>query len=69
MADIVTDLYSTAAGIDIHQSLAVVSVIVPVGDGSQCRFVRGEFDTFTGQGLKALVSFLAPFGVEIVLME
>ena len=69
MADIVTDLYSTAAGIDIHQSLAVVSVIVPVGDGSQCRFVRGGFDTFTGQGLKAPVSFPAPFGVEIVLME
>ena len=69
MAETVIDLYSRAAGIDIHQSLAVVSAIIPIGDGTQCKFVRGEFDTFTEQGLKALVAFLLPLGVEAVLME
>ena len=70
MADSVIDLYSRAAGIDIHQSLAVVSAIVPIGDdGKQCQFVRGEFDTYTEQGLKALVDFLLPLKVEVVLME
>ena len=69
MAETVTDLYSKAAGIDIHQSLAVASAIVPTEDGSKNRFVRGEFDTFTEQGLKALAAFLVSHDVEIVLME
>jgi transposase len=70
MSESVIDLYSRAAGIDIHQSLAVVSAIVPIGDDpSKCRFVRNEFDTFTEQGLKSLVEFLSPLDVEMVLME
>ena len=69
MAETVTDLFSRAAGIDIHQSLAVVSAILPSEDGSHSQFVRGEFDTFTDQGLKALVTFLESQNVEIVLME
>ena len=31
MSETVIDLYSRAAGIDIHQSLAVVSAIIPIG--------------------------------------
>ena len=69
MAETVIDMYSRAAGIDIHQSLAVVSAIVPTGDGSQCEFLRGEFNTFTEQGLRELVEFLRPLSVEVVLME
>ena len=69
MAETVIDMYSRAAGIDIHQSLAVVSAIVPRKDGSQCEFVRGEFNTFTKQGLRELVEFLRPLSVEVVLME
>ena len=69
MAETVIDMYSRAAGIDIHQSLAVVSAIVPSEDGSQCEFVRGEFNTFTEQGLRELVEFLRPLSVEVVLME
>ncbi len=69
MSETVIDLYSRATGIDIHQSTAVASAIIPIGDGSQCEFVRAEFDTFTEQGLKALGAFLVPLGVEIVLME
>ena len=70
MSEAVIDLYSRAAGIDIHQSLAVVSAIIPIGsDPYKCKFVRGEFDTFSEQGLKELVDFLRPLGVEMVLME
>ena len=69
MSETVIDLYSRAAGIDIHQSTAVASAIIPIENGSQCEFVRGEFDTFTEQGLKELGAFLVPLGVEIVLME
>ena len=70
MSEAVIDLYSRAAGIDIHQSLAVVSAIIPIGDDPfKCKFVRGEFDTFSEQGLKALVDFLRPLGVEMILME
>ena len=70
MSETVIDLYSRAAGIDIHQALAVVSAIVPIGsDPFRCKFVRAEFDTFFEQGLKSLVEFLRPLGVEQVLME
>ena len=70
MSETVIDLYSRAAGIDIHQSLAVVSAIIPIGDDPfKCKFVRGEFDTFSDQGLKKLVEFLRPLGVEMILME
>ena len=70
MSEAVIDLYSRAAGIDIHQSLAVVSAIIPIGDDPfRCRFVRGEFDTFSEKGLKSLVEFLRPLDVEQVLME
>ncbi|MCR5168838.1 MAG: transposase [Desulfovibrio sp.] len=69
MAETDMDLHSQAAGIDIHQPLAVVSAIVPIGDGSQCKYVRGEFDTFSEQDLKALVEFLCPLEVEVALME
>ena len=69
MSETVTDLYTRAAGIDIHQAIAVVSAIIPSGYGTQSKFVRAEFDTFTEKGLKALVAFLLPLCVEIVLME